>query len=108
MFTKKLGVDYLVGYPLFKTQAITLNPEYVLPGHDEETGTFTHVHLNGWIVTGEIVEDYYHWVNNFEAFHPYYGWVKGNFEDEIQCDTEEGFLKFMEEFPPNEWDYYDI
>jgi hypothetical protein len=32
---------------------------------------------SGWTITGKIHEDYYEWVNYFEATHPDYGWVKG-------------------------------
>lgn len=63
---------------------------------------------SGWTILGEVQEDYYQWVNYFEAYHPDYGWVKGDFEDEVQAESEEAFNHFMEHHPYEEWDYGDI
>jgi hypothetical protein len=111
MITKKLGVDFFVEEEqkkFFSAAAYTLNPEEVLENHNRETGTFVRVHPDGWIISGRIVEDYYYWVNDFEAIHPVYGRVWGNFEEEVYVDTEEGFQDFMNKHEPHAWDYYDI
>jgi len=63
---------------------------------------------SGWTIQGDIHEDYYEWVNEFEAFHPFFGKVWGNFEDEVYADSEEAFEDFYKNHPPNEWDYWDI
>jgi len=66
------------------------------------------MHDDGWIVTGAVIEDYYEWVNSFEAVHPVYGRVWGDFEDEVYADSEEGFAHFFENHTPYKWDYWDI
>lgn len=111
MIKKVLGIDYLTNY-LDETQgicslAITLTAKSVTDQYDV-TGVFTRTHESGWTITGEVIEDYYHWVNDFEATHPIYGTVKGNFEEFIEVDCEEGFKHFMEHHEPEIWDYYDI
>lgn len=63
---------------------------------------------SGWVIEGEVIWDYYKWVNYFEAFHPDFGWVKGDFEDEVQAESEEAFEHFIAHHPPEEWDYWDI
>lgn len=72
--------------------------------HPEELG----VNLSGWIIRGEIKEDYYKWVNEFEAFHLYYGKVWGDFEGKVYASSEEAYEHFVENHPPTEWDYWDI
>jgi len=76
--------------------AHTLAPEYI--------GT----HDSGWTISGEIKEDYYEWVNEFEANHPVYGKVWGNFESTVYATTESAYQHFIENHPPKEWDYADI
>ena len=63
---------------------------------------------SGWIIDGEVHEDWYEWVNYFEAFHPDYGWVKGDYEDCLEAYSQEGLDHFMANHPPEEWDYWDI
>lgn len=65
-------------------------------------------HSSGWSIRGEIHEDYYEWVNFFEAEHPEYGRVWGDFEREVRADSEEGYDHFIEHHPPSKWDYGDI
>lgn len=91
MITKKFGVDFKSEYG-----ALTLNPE--------EIGE----HPDGWIISGEVHEDYYEWVNEFEAHHPTYGKVWGNFEEEVYAESEEGFQHFYKNHTPVAWDYGDI
>jgi hypothetical protein len=89
MFKKEFELD-------FDHEARTLYPGAI--------GT----HENGWTITGEIHEDYYEWVNYFEASHPIHGKVKGCYETYIEADTKMAFEAFEKEFPANIWDYYDI
>ena len=81
-----------------------------IKGH--EAYTLSPVHLgeneSGWVITGDIKEDYYTWVNEFEAVHPIYGKVWGNFEYEVYADSEEGYEHFFQNHTPEEWDYWDI
>lgn len=88
--------------------AYTLNPEEVCENHDEQTGMSTRVHADGWTISGEICEDWFYWVNAFEAHHPVYGRVWGNFEDTVYAGSEEGLLAFKAAHPPKAWDYQDI
>jgi hypothetical protein len=90
--TKQFGIDFNS-----RDGALTLDPAYVL-----------NIQSSGWKITGRIKEDYYEWVNEFEAVHPFYGKVWGDFEDKVYADTEEGFNHFYKNHPPKAWDYQDI
>ena len=92
MFIKTASELGYPGYPL----ALTLKTDYL--GENE----------SGWIVTGDIHEDYHKWINEFEAFHPTYGKVWGDFQEEVYADSEEAFNHFYKNHPPQEWDYGDI
>ena len=70
----------------------------------EQIGT----HDSGWTITGEIHEDYYFWVNYFEANHPKYGKLSGDYEEEIIAESVEAFEHFYKNHPPHRWDYNDI
>ena len=76
--------------------ALTLTPE--------EIGK----HKDGWTITGEIKEDYFEWVNEFEATHPKLGRVYGNFEDKVYATSLKAFNDFYEKHTPSAWDYGDI
>jgi hypothetical protein len=65
-------------------------------------------HNNGWTIDGKVHEDYYEWVNYFEATHLLHGRVWGDYEEELEADTKEALDDFMKEFPPENWDYGDI
>jgi hypothetical protein len=84
--------------------------EFNIEGHDANTLPTDCVGDNesGWKIKGEIHEDYYEWVNDFEAEHPKYGRVWGNFETEVNADSEEGYRNFIKSHPPEAWDYWDI
>ena len=97
MITKQSGIDFHS-----RDGALTLDPDYVL-----------NTQSSGWKITGQIkqeysVHDFCYWVNQFEAIHPFYGKVWGDFEDKVYADTEEGFNHFYKNHPPNAWDYQDI
>lgn len=91
MIEKKYGVDFISS-----GGALTLNPS--------ELGE----NVSGWIIFGEIKEDYYEWINYFEASHPIFGKVWGDFEDIVYADSEEAYEDFYKNHPPEEWDYWDI
>lgn len=83
--------------------------EFKTNGTDARTlsPSFIGKHENGWIIEGEIQEDYYEWVNDFTAKKGKM-WVKGNFEVEVTASSESAYKEFIKEFPYEEWDYYDI
>lgn len=92
----------------YGSPARTLEPVEVLENHKDETGQYSRTHPDKWTISGVIVEDYFYWVNDFEASHPIYGRVWGNFEDIVYADSEEGFQNFVANHPAYEWDYEDI
>jgi len=87
--------------------ALTLRVSYVTDTN-AESGTHTKTHDSGWTITGNIIEDYYIWVNAFKAKHPIHGEVYGDFEMEVFAESEEGFQDFYKNHPPEAWDYMDI
>ena len=95
---------------VFYTQgaALTLNVEEVTDKENCTGGTHTRSHPDRWTITGRICEDMRTWVNEFEAVHPLFGRVWGNFEEEVHADSEEGFQHFYANHKPEEWDYADV
>jgi hypothetical protein len=88
--------------------ALTLEPGEVCDAPGLIAGTFERTHGDGWTIRGEVKEDWYCWVNDFEASHPQFGRVWGNFESEVHADSEEAFADFYAKHPPRAWDYGDI
>ena len=78
--------------------------------YDNDFGidTYTRTHESGWTITAVIHCDWYFWVNYFVANHPKYGWIYGDFEEEITCLSEKAFDHFYKNHPPELWDYGDI
>ena len=66
-----------IAYTLCKAQLIMITREFNITGHDANTLPPECIGKNesGWEITGEIHEDYYEWVNDFEATHSQYGKV---------------------------------
>lgn len=86
MFIKKFENDGM---------AHTLNSDY--------KGT----HSNGWTIDGIIKEDFYEWINKFNARNGD-KWVRGNFEVKVTADSEETYNEFIKLFPVDHWDYESI
>lgn len=87
---------YEVEFNITGHKAKTLEPEYI-GEHD------------GWIVAGEIHEDYYKWVNEFTARKiGSTEWVRGNFETTVTASSKKAYDEFVSLFPPIDWDYWDI
>jgi hypothetical protein len=80
----------------YKDSALTLYPESI--GMND----------SGWLITGEIKDDYFEWVNDFEAVHSQFGRVWGDYEHTIYADNQEGLDHFLKNHPPHSWDYADI
>lgn len=102
MVTKTFGKDFYS-----PDGALTLETEQVSDS-DPSNGVHTRTHESGWTITGEVVEDYCTWVNDFTAFHPELGYVCGNFEKEVVASSEEAFQHFWQHHEPEAWDYGDI
>jgi len=99
---KKFGVDF--DSP---GGALTLSASEVSK-NDSAYGLCERKHKDGWKIKGEIHEDYYLWVNDFEAKHPRYGRVWGNFESTVYATSEKGYQHFYKHHQPSAWDYQDI
>ncbi len=96
-------------YPFVDGMANTLSPEQVCSLKDPDvTGEYTKLHPDGWTITGRIVEDWFYWVNDFEAHHPLFGEVRGNFEEEVFATSHECLKNFLMNHAPDVWDYMDI
>lgn len=97
-----------VDYVFIQSMAITLEPEQVCENHSCQTGEHSRTHADGWTIRGDIFEDYCYWVNDFEAEHPIYGKVCGNFEEKVWASSKKAFKHFYEHHAPTVWDYHDI
>jgi len=82
--------------------ALTLGTYYI--NNPEKCG--------GWIVIGQVHEDYYKWINGFVAikYCEYDGdtcddMVCGDFEKEIYASSKEAYEDFIKNCPPTAWDY---
>ena len=62
---------------------------------------------SGWTITGHVSHDYYSWINQFEAKKGRM-WVRGDFEQEIECSSMTALEDFMKHHRPDCWDYGDI
>lgn len=92
------GVIVVFGYT---DTAFTLSPEDI------------GKHEDGWNIEGEILTDYYGWVNKFKAYKRINNnkdvvFVEGDFEDYILCSSLEALDDFLENHKPEDWDYADI
>lgn len=101
---KRFGVDFHS-----EAGALTLNVSEVSDADPEpEGGVHTRTHADGWTITGRVHEDYFTWVNEFEATHRTLGRVAGDFEGEVRASSEEAFADFYEKHGPHAWDYAEI
>ena len=88
--------------------AHTLGPEDVSAEGYDYNVMCSREHSDGWVISGVVREDYYEWVNDFEAHHAVFGHVSGNFEVQVVADSEAGYQHFIAHHTPNHWDYWDI
>lgn len=91
----------------FNSMARTLAVEEVCEA-GEVAGFHERTHQDGWTISGCVHEDWYYWVNDFEAHHPVFGRVWGDFESEVFADSELAYVLFVENHSPEVWDYADI
>ena len=87
-----------------------ISKEFNITGHDANTLPVCYIGQNesGWVIKGDIQSDWYEWVNEFEAEHPEYGKVWGDFEHTVYADSEDGYIHFITHHEPEQWDYWDI
>lgn len=101
--TKKFGIDF--DSP---GGALTLGVSEVSENNRVCDGEHSRTHSDGWTIKGFVREDYYAWVNDFEATHPKLGRVWGNFEHEVHASSKKAFDHFYKNHKPKAWDYMDI
>lgn len=104
MITKTFDKDFFSHGGALTLRALDVSDATNHP-HGEKC---TRTHESGWTISGIIHEDYYEWVNEFEASHPVHGKVWGDFEGTVNADSEDGFSDFWKNHEPEAWDYYDI
>lgn len=89
--------------------AYTLPADAVYSSKDEQFNKkLSRLHEDGWLISGFVTEDWFLWVNNFDATHEVYGRVWGNFENKVFADSEAGYKHFILHHPPQAWCYEDI
>lgn len=103
MITKQFGKDFNSD-----GGALTLDVSEISEVGHKYNVPQTRTHVDGWTIYGISHEDYYEWVNEFNASHPIYGNVWGDFEEKVFADSEEGFDHFYQNHQPHAWDYMDI
>jgi len=91
-----MNQKFKIDFDIQGHEAHTLNPACI--------GT----HEDGWTIEGQIHDDYYKWVNYFEASHPTHGRVWGDFERTVFATSKEAYNHFIEHHFPESWDYWDI
>lgn len=97
-----------IEFDVVGSEARTLSVNEVCEAHESLTGATSRTHADGWTIGGVVCEDYFYWVNDFEAEHPVFGRVMGNFETKVQADSKEGYDAFCALHGPETWDYWDI
>lgn len=72
-------------------------------------------HKNGWTISGIIERDYVSYVPIIFAYHKEYGYIYGDFSEEIHVmpsystnNTDESIKHFLDNNPPLIWTDYDI
>lgn len=89
--------------------ALTLGPSEVREDSDWTIRVeLTKTHPDGWTIKWSVSEDYYEWVNSFEATHPTLWKVWWDFEDTVFATKRKWFKDFYKNHSPQAWDYYDI
>jgi hypothetical protein len=69
--------------------------------------SYSKTHTDGWTIEGQIHNDWYSWVVDFEAVHPVHGTIQrvGN---TIVGPSKEVVDKFLADHRLEEFDYWDI
>jgi hypothetical protein len=94
-----------MGLVLNVSEVFEKTDEYEYPINGQ---TYNKSHGSGWTITGKVVIDYYTWINDFNAIHPEYGFVRGNFEGLVEVSSMKAYHNFMKHHSPEKFDYQDI
>jgi hypothetical protein len=93
---------------------VAFGTDYGLEGSDEAPNRislnplYLGKHVDGWEIAGLIHnEDWFYAVGAFEAKHPEFGVVYGDFEKTVKATSAKGFFEFIAAYPPIVWDSND-
>jgi hypothetical protein len=122
LYIKRLGIHFHIKKKYENHGALTLRFSEIIDEHNMTPDNYhkvysdryipgnyyRRIHDDGWTIGGILSEDWYLWVNHFDAEHPKYGRVWGNFEDIVFADSEKAYQHFYKNHRPEAWDYHDI
>ena len=77
----------------------------------KENKYYTKTHENGWKISGVIKEDFVHYINIISAYHPKFGYIFGNFSEEIHVisfNPKISIEHFLDNNPPLIWNSWNI
>ena len=89
--------------------ALTLPSDAVTDLKDIDTNQkYSKTHDSGWTITAKVKKYNFLWVSYFEASHPVFGNIKGDYEYGIKSESEEAIDHFYKHHPPHAWEYGNI
>lgn len=111
MLSLKFGIDFGINLSIY--EKIILDTKEVSDniyeeGNFEQNKIYQKTHDDGWTIKAKIESDYYSWISNFEAFHPTFGKIIGNLEEEIICESLAVYNNFVKNHPLEIFNIYDI
>lgn len=71
-------------------------------------GWHTRTHPSGWTIGGDVVGDYWAWVEQIKASHPIHGQVEGRPTDGIRATSKEAYDALVKDHPFKLFDLGDI
>jgi hypothetical protein len=77
----------------------------------KENKYYARKHKNGWIISGVIHKDWVHYVDVITAYHKKFGYIYGNFSEEIHVisfNPKLALEHFLDNNPPLIWTSFDI
>lgn len=87
----------------------TLNVLCVQDSEIPKTGFYIKYHEHtSWTIIGNCIEDWFYWIDDFEAHHPTHGIIFGSFNKNVYAESKECFENFVSSHHYEEWDAGDI
>ena len=69
---------------------------------------FKKTHSDGWEISAKLEADYYVWIDEFTAIHPFHGKIHGILDDKITVSSLEAWEHFSKNHKLEEFDFWDI
>lgn len=111
IFFTDLSKDY-IKYVREQSLSISFNPWDITDNkrivYDKK---YSKLHRNGWEISGVINQEYVSYVPVIFAYHKKYGYIFGNFSEEINVisyDPNKALHHLLNNNPPLIWTHYDI